>query len=162
MASDQTQTGEKAPGGLLGIAWGEDAQAAAGKLGLECGRWTPWEGGSEYEACFDTDHPVEAFGSQAMIRLFRKEGRLQGMSLRYRQGGMKRSALTDAVGKEFQMTTTEGNPYKVFDDGSVVRLDYDRGDDTCELTVTGPDFGKVFAGYVLGVGLRGMAAGLRP
>lgn len=153
---------EKPPTGLLGASWGEDAAAVAVKLGLACERWTLWEGGGGYEACFDTDHPVDVFGGKALARLFRADGRLKGLSLRFLHCGETRDALTDAVGREFHMTTTEGTPYKVYEDGSAVRLDYDSGDDTCRLTITGPEFGKAFANYLLGAGLAGLAGGLGP
>jgi hypothetical protein len=155
---------DEAPGptGLLGVSWGEDAEAAAAKLGLACARWTPWEGGQGFDSCFDIDHPVDVFGHKSLVRLFRRDRLLQALSFRFLHCGGIREALTKSVGIEFQMTTGQDTPYKVFENGTVVRLDYDSGDDTCRLTLTGSEFGKAFAGYLLGSGLGDFAAGFRP
>lgn len=148
--------------GFLGGRWGDDASIAAAHLGLNCKRWEDWEGRRGYEACFDIDHLVDAFSHKVYVRLFRRQNRLAGLSLRFKQCGATRDELAAAVGKAFDLKVTEGKLYTVFEDGSMVHLDYDSADDTCELTVAGPSFGQAFADYLLEQGFKNLATGLRP
>ena len=148
--------------GFLGIKWGDDANGAAASLGVSCDEWKSWEGGQDYKACFDINHPVEAFGRKAFVRLFRHQNRLEGLSLRFMHCGATRAELAAAVRQEFALAEANGLPYDVFADGAAVHLDYDSGDDTCTLTIAGPRFGKAFAAYQLEQGFKGLALGLRP
>src|ERR1043165_155218 len=148
--------------GFLGNKWGDDATEAAARLGLSCAEWTAWEGGRGFEACFDIDHPVTVFGRKAYVRLFRSQNRLEGLSLRFMQCGATRDELTEAVRNEFKLEETEGTLYYVLDDDEVVHLDYDHSDDSCELTIAGPRFGKAFSDYLLEEGFKNLADGLRP
>lgn len=150
------------PKGFLGVTWGDDASAASTKLHLTCGNWQPWEGNGAYQACFDIDHPVEAFGLQAYARLFQSQGRVEGLSLRFMHCGVTRDVLTTAIRKEFNLTADPGSLYSVFDDGSAVHFSHDSGDDTCQLTVAGPRFGKAFADYMLQQGFRNLGGGMGP
>lgn len=150
------------PSGFLGIHWGDNAHNAAVHLGLRCDSWEPWEGGQSYEACFDVEHPVDVFGRKAFVRLFRKGDGLEGLSLRFMHCGSARQDLTDAVCKEFGLRLYEGTLYEVFGDGAALRFDYDKGDDSCRLTVAGAQFGMAFQSFVLKGGFRDLSAGLGP
>jgi hypothetical protein len=152
----------KPPDGLLGVHWGDDVQSAAEKIGTQAVQWNPWVGGQGFEAAYDPDHPIEAFGALTRVRLIRKDGKLAAISLRFRDCGSSRPALTKAISHQLHVTSADGNPYQVFADGSVVRLEYDPGDNTCELTVTGPEFGKAYTRQQLGAGLGTLAKGLGP
>jgi hypothetical protein len=154
--------GMSSPKGFLGVKWGDDVRAAASHLGLSCETWEPWEGGSGYEACFDIDHPVDAFGRRAYVRFFRSRDGLEGLSLRFTQCGATRDDLAVAVRQAFSLKEAGAAVYEIFHDGGAVRLDYDNGDDTCELTLAGPRFGKAFANYVLQEGFKNLSHGLRP
>ena len=151
-----------APVGFLGVKWGDDANSAAARLGMSCDAWESWEGGRGYEACFDIDHPVEAFGRKAFVRLFRNQNRLEGLSLRFMHCGATRDELATAVRQEFELAEADELPYNVFADSAAVHLDYDSGDDSCTLTIAGPRFGQAFAAYLLEQGFKGLAHGLRP
>jgi hypothetical protein len=150
------------PSGFLGVHWGDNAQDAAVHLGLRCDSWEPWEGGQSYEACFDVEHPVDVFGRKAFVRLFRKGEGLEGLSLRFMHCDSASQDLIDAVRREFGLRLYESTPYDVFEDGAAVRFDYDKGDDSCRLTIAGPQFGKAFQAYVLEGGFRDLSAGLSP
>lgn len=146
--------------GFLGVRWGDDATAAAASLGVRCETWIPWEGGGGFEACFDIDHPVSAFGRQAYVRLFRGQNRLEGLSLRFMECGASREELAGAVRQELHLKKAEGTLYNVLQNGEAVRLGFNPTDDSCELTVTGPSFGKAFAAYLLQEGFKNLASGL--
>jgi hypothetical protein len=146
----------------LGVKWGDEATGAAARLRVRCDEWEAWEGGRGYEACFDTDHPVAAFGRKALIRLFRKQNQLEGLSLRFLHCGATRAELAAAVRQEFALAEADGLPYNIFADGAAVHLAYDGGDDTCTLTIAGPRFGQAFAADQLERGFKGLAHGLRP
>jgi hypothetical protein len=152
-----------APRGILGLVWGEDAIQAAVRLGLHCEHWEPWEGGQGFEACFDTERRVAIFGAEALGRLFRREGRLEGISLRFPGCGSHRDALREAVRREFKLKSdSPGEPYHVWWNHALVHLGYDSTDDTCTLTLAGPRLGKVFEGYLMAQGLGDLSRGLRP
>ena len=151
-----------APQGYLGVKWGDETAASVARLKATCDSWLAWEGGGGFTACFDIDHTVEALGAPAFVRLFQKDGKIAALSLRFRGCGARRAELTAAVRKEFRLEAGDGDPYQVFADQSLVHLSHDGGDDSCTLTVSGPEFGKAFAAYLLQGGLRGMARGLRP
>jgi hypothetical protein len=149
--------------GFLGLKWGDDPHDAARLLGLSCEEsWAPWEGGHGYETCFETVHHVDAFSRKAYVRLFRNQNGLQGLSLRFVQCAATRDPLAAAIRQEFGLEEGEGNPYSIFSDRSVVHLGYDSGDDTCTLTIAGPEFGKAFADYLLRQGFADLSYGLRP
>jgi hypothetical protein len=150
------------PAGFLGVNWGDDADSAAARLGLHCAAWAAWEGEHGYEACFDTNHPVAAFGRTAFVRLFRQQQRLEGLSLRFMHCGATRAELAAAVRQEFALPESDELPYHVFADGAAVHLAYDSSDDSCTLTSAGPRFGRAFAAYQLERGFKGLAHGLRP
>lgn len=147
--------------GFLGIKWGDEATAAAKRLGLTCSAWEKWEGNRGYETCFDIDHPVDAFGRQAYARLFRAQNRAEGLSLRFMRCSSTRDALTAAIRQEFHLEASPLPLYSTFPDGSVVHFGYDGGDDTCQLTVAGPRFGKSFAEYLLETGFKNFNLGSR-
>src|SRR5262249_15795360 len=132
------------------------------RLGLSCQEWRVWEGKRGYETCFDIDHPVDAFGRKAYVRLFRSQNLLEGVSLRFMHCGVTRNELAEAVRRTFNLEATDGTLYHVLNNGEVVHLSYDNSDDSCNLTVAGPRFGKAFADYLLETGLRDLAGGLAP
>jgi len=134
---------------------------------LRCASWSSWEGNDparsiDYDACFETDHPVRVYGLPAYARLFRKQGRLEGISVRFTHSEALRASLVASIRKGFGMDAGSEFPYAVYADGSLVRFACDEGDDTCELTVAGPSFGKVLATYILGQGFGALGSGLRP
>jgi hypothetical protein len=145
------------PQGFLGVRFGDDAVAAAARLGLVCPSWSPWEGDPDVQACFDAQHPIATLGRSALVRLFQVDGRVVGLSLRFRHAGADRDALRAAVRKEWKLAGAAGeDPYHVWEDGSVVHLGYDDSDDTCTLTVAGARMGKPFAAYLLRGGMGGL------
>lgn len=150
-----------APGGFLGASWNDDALAVAARLGQTSGAWEPWEGAPGFEALFDIDHPVEAFGTRAYLRLFRSGKRLQGLTLRFIHCEAVERRLLSAIRLEFNLPAEDGPLYTVFDNGSVLHFARDSGDDTCQLTVAGPVFGKAFADYQLQRGFEGFSLGPR-
>lgn len=150
-----------APKGYLGLIWGEDAADAARRLGLQCAAWEAWEGGRGYEACFDIDHPHDVFGHKAYVRLFRSEDRIEGLTLRFSRCGAKKKELASKARRAFRLRGPDGMPYTVFKKGEVVHLSHDPGDDTCELTIAGPRFGRAFADYLLEQGFKNLATGFR-
>ena len=149
------------PSGLLGLKWGDDAVAAAARLGIRCEPWDPWEGGSGFEACADRDRPVTAFGAPANARLVRLAGNLDGVQLLFGACAARRKRLRDAVVAAFDLDSHSDDPYQTWDDGSLVRLAHDGRDDTCTLTVAGPRFGKAYQSWLLAQGL-GSLGGARP
>jgi hypothetical protein len=149
-----------APKGFLGARWGEGADAVVARLGL-APHWQTWEGGPEYEASFDVDHPAEAFGRSVLVRLFRRGARLEGLSLRFMRCGATQPELATAIREQFGLREAEEPIYKIWWRGSLVHLRYDSGDDTCVLTIAGPAFGKAFAAYLLEQGFNTLAYGLR-
>lgn len=151
------------PKGALGLSWGEEAASAAARLGLSCEGWEAWEGGGGVESCADYGHDAEAFGARGRVRLFRHGAALEGVELTFRGCGGDWARLRDAVRSAFDLDTeSETDVYATWASGEAVRLTRDERDDTCTLTVAGPRFGKAYAAYVLGGGLRGLASGLTP
>lgn len=143
------------PDGVLGLRWGEDADAAAARLGMG-GGWTPWEGGGGFEARIDPDVVMDAFGARAVPRLIRREGALAGAQLLFRSDPAALERARAAVAGEHGIDGRDGVLSREWKDGSRVRLEGET------LTVAGPAFGDAFARELLRQGLGGLAAGLQP
>lgn len=151
-----------APEGALGVEWGDTLEAAATRLGVVCEGTEAWEGGQGFESCQDFDHPVNAFGSQASVRLIGKDGRLEGVELSFRDCS-EWERLRDAVRAEFRLSTeSETDAYQTWHGGEAVRLTHDARDHSCVLTVAGARFGPAFVNYILAGGFGQLGAGLRP
>jgi hypothetical protein len=148
------------PRGILGTKWGDDADQAARALGVRGDGWTPWEGGGGFEARVDYDRRVELFGREASLRLFRVGAELVGAEARFRECSAGKDALREAIRKEFHVSVTSGDPYEVWLNNSLVHFSYNRGDDTCTLTLAGPKLGARFEAYQLARGLGELATGL--
>ena len=143
------------PDGLLGLRWGEDADAAAARLGMG-GGWTPWEGGGGFEARIDPDAEVDAFGARAVPRLVRREGELAGAQLLFRRepGALERARA--AVAEEYGIEPDGDVLSRAWKDGARVWMEGET------LTVAGPALGDAFARELLRRGLGGFVAGLQP
>ena len=149
--------------GLLGVKWGDEAAAAGGRIGVTCKEWQAWVGGEGIEACFDIDHPVQAFGEAAYVQILRRGTAVVGVELNYsRCEADNWERLRAAIAKELGVSSADATIYTVYGDGSVAYADRDRRDDTCTVTAAGPDFGPAFQAYLLGQGLGDLANSLRP
>jgi hypothetical protein len=150
------------PKGILGVEWGEDAVAAASRLGISCGDgWRPWEDHEGFEACQDLEHALSLFDYPVYVRLFRRNTVLEGVALRFEHCGARKEDLEQKMREAFQIGADE-NLHRVWSDGALVHLASDRSDDTCTLTVAGSRFGKAFSKHLLAGGLREMGRGLGP
>lgn len=143
------------PEGVLGVRWGEDADAAAARLGMR-GAWGPWEGGGGFEARIDPDVVVEAFGARAVPRLVRRGGALVGVQLLVRGDPDALRRMRAEVAREYGVEPAEGPLSREWRGGARVRLEGET------LTVAGPGFGDAFAGELLRQGLGGLSSGLQP
>jgi hypothetical protein len=143
------------PDGVLGVRWGQDADAAAARLGMG-GAWEPWEGGGGFEARLDPDVVVDAFGARAVPRLIRRGGELAGAQLLFRSDAEALARARAEVAREYGIEPGEGALSRAWRGGARVRLHGET------LTVAGPAFGDAFADEVLRGGLGRLASGLQP
>lgn len=149
-----TGCGMMRPKGLLGIRWGDNAIQAATKVGLVCSEWKAWEGGHGFQVCEANDREVQVYGRAAYLRLVRSGEAIEGIQVTFSACAAQWSALRNAVIRDFVIAADEGEPYTVWTNGEVVRLARDRGDNTCQLTVAGPNFGKAYSQEQLRQGLN--------
>ena len=159
-------TGHKAPTGLLGLHWGDDAADGGRGLGLACNRWDPWIDPA-FETSLDFDHPVAVLGAEGLARLVRSGGReLDGVQVIYRACAgdePRKQALRAARHSELHVKATDVDvPYEIWHDNSLVHFIADPSDGTCTLTVAGPRFGKAFEAALLRGGLGNVGAAVPP
>jgi hypothetical protein len=159
------QKASKAPTGLLGLTWGEDAAEAGRTAGLKLDRWDPWVDPA-FETSIDLDNPRVVLGVEGLVRLVRVGAKqLEGVQVVYRscaRDEARRRTLRDGLRHELHVKAPDVDvPYETWEDGSLVHLASDPSDGTCTLTVAGPRFGKAFAAVLLrgGVGNLGGAIG---
>jgi len=149
-------TKPKAPTGLLGLQWGDDAAEGARKLGLVLDHWYPWSDPA-FESSLDADHPRAVLGVEGLVLLVRAGKALEGVQVIYRgcaKNDEQRKQLREGLRRELHLSTADADvPYEIWEDKSLVHFDTDRRDGTCTLTVAGPRFGKVFAEQLLRGGL---------
>jgi hypothetical protein len=149
--------------GLLDIKWGDDAAAAGGRVGVTCKEWEAWVGGEGIEACFDIDHPVQAFGEAAFVQILRRGAAVVGVQLKYSQCEADRwERLRAEIAKELDVRSADATIYRVYGDGSALHADRDRRIAQCTVTAAGPDFGRAFQAYQVMLGLGELADKLRP
>jgi len=101
--------------------------------------------------------PTIRYASTACLpyaRLFRKQGRLEGISVRFTHSEALRASLVASIRKGFGMDAGSEFPYAVYADGSLVRFACDEGDDTCELHRRRPQLRKSARDLHLGPRLR--------
>lgn len=158
-------TARKAPTGLLGLKWGDDAAEGARKLGLSLDRWYPWSDPG-FESSMDADHTRPVLGVEGVVLLVRAGKSLEGVQVIYRdcaKNDEQRKQLREGLRRELHVSAGDAEvPYEVWDDKSLVRLDIDERDGTCTLTVAGPRFGKVYAEELLRGGLGNVGGAMRP
>ena len=159
-------TGHKAPTGLLGLQWGDDAADGARRLGLVCDRWDPWID-PEFETSIDFDHPLAVLGVQGLVRIVRGAGRqLDGVQVIYRAcagDDARKQALRQELHRELHLKSPDVDvPYEIWHDHSLVHFIADPSDGTCTLTVAGPRFGKAFEAALLRGGLGNLGAATGP
>jgi hypothetical protein len=74
-------------------------------------------------------------------------------SARRARGGTRGATLADLpLSRE---SAASDAPYEIFADGSLVRVEDDH-EGGITIVLAGPEFGKAYAGYVLGQGLGGL------
>lgn len=148
--------------GVLGLKWGEDASAAAARIGVQCAAWQPWVGGQGIEVCFDLDHPVRAFGGSALARVLRRGTALLGLQLVYPGcDEQKWQALRGAIEREFNLRSAEATPYYEYHDGSALHVSRDARDASCTVTVAGPEMARPFQELLLKQGLGAVVEKVR-
>lgn len=159
-------SGRKAPTGLLGLTWGDDAAEAARRLGLSCERWDPWIDAA-FETSIDLDHPRAVLGVEGLVRLVRGGKQLDGVQVIYRGcagDDARKQQLRKGLHDELHLKSPDVDvPYEIWSDHALVHFVADPSDGTCTLTVAGPRFGKAFEAALLrgGLGKLGAAAGPR-
>lgn len=156
----------KAPTGLLGLTWGENAAEGARRVGLVCDRWDPWIDPA-FETSIDFDHPRSVLGSEGLVRLVRGDGKqLDGVQVIYRGcagDDARKQRLRAALHSELHVASTSTEvPYQIWNDKSLVHFAADASDGTCTLTVAGPRFGKAFEAALLRGGLGNVGAATGP
>jgi hypothetical protein len=156
----------KAPTGLLGFTWGDDAAEAGRAAGLALSRWDPWIDPA-FEAAIDLDTPRQVLGVEGLIRLVRIGAKqLDGVQVSYRacaRDDARRRTLRDGLRRELHVKSPDVEvPYEIWSDGSLVHLASDPADDTCTLTVAGPRFGKAFAAALLRGGAANLGGSIGP
>jgi hypothetical protein len=159
-------TGQKAPTGLLGLKWGDDATAAARQLGLTIARWEPWIDPA-FETALDLDHPRAVLGTEGLVRLVRAGGnQLDGVQVIYRacaRDDARKRQLREGLGRDLHVKSPDVDvPYEVWADGSLVHFVGDPRDDTCTLTVAGPRFGNAFKAALLAGALGNLGGAMVP
>jgi hypothetical protein len=158
-------TGQKAPTGLLGLTWGEDAAAGAHRLGLTIARWEPWIDPA-FETGVDLDHPRTVLGVEGVVRVVRGGVQLGGVQVIYRACAgdeARKRQLREGLRRDLHVKSPDVDvPYEIWADGSLVHLVADPSDGTCTLTVAGPRFGKAFEAAVLRGGLGRLGGALAP
>jgi hypothetical protein len=159
-------TGPKAPTGLLGLKWGDDATAGARQLGLTIARWEPWID-PVFETGIDLDHPRAVLGAAGLVRLVRAGGKqLEGIQVIYRtcaSDDTRKRQLRDGLRRELHVKSPDVDvPYEIWGDNSLVHFVADPRDDTCTLTVAGPRFGKAFEAALLRGGLGNLGGAIGP
>ena len=153
----------KPPDGAWGLRWGDDASAAAAKLGVPCAQWEIWEGGQGFEVCVNHERVVEAYGEKGYARLIRKGTRLVALQLTFTDCADRSTRLGRAVREAFGLRSGRNSElYHTWSSGEVVHLTWDARDQTCTLTVADPQFGKAYAAYLLAQGLGSLSDRLRP
>ena len=157
----------KAPRGLLGLHWGDDAAEAARRLGLTADRWDPWIDPA-FETSIDFDHPRPALGVEGLVRLVRvvADKQLEGVQVIYRgcaADAAQNQRLRKGLHDELHVKTVDVDvPDEVWRDDTVVHFAADPSDGTCTLTVAGPRFGKAFAAALLRGGLGNVGGSIGP
>jgi hypothetical protein len=159
-------TAQKAPTGLLGLKWGDDAAEGARRLGLTGDRWEPWIDPA-FETAIDLDHPRAVLGVEGMVRIVRGDGkRLDGIQVTYRGcagDDARKKLLRAGLRDELHLKAPDVDvPYEVWEDNSLVHLASDPRDGTCTLTVAGPRFGKAFQAVLMRSGIGGVGAAIGP
>lgn len=158
-------TGQRAPTGLLGLTWGDDAAAAARQLGLVISRWEPWIDPA-FETSIDLEHPRVALGAEGLVRLVRGGARLDGVQVVYRAcatDDARQRQLRAGLRDELHLKAPDAAvPYEVWGDHSLVHFVTDARDGTCTLTVAGPRFGSSFRAALLRGGMRDLGGALQP
>jgi hypothetical protein len=157
---------QKAPTGLLGLTWGDDAAAGAQRLGLTIARWDPWIDPA-FETAIDLDHPRAVLGVEGLVRLVRAAGKqLDGVQVIYRAcagDDARKRQLRDGLRRELHVKSPDVDvPYEIWGDNSLVHLAADPRDGTCTLTVAGPRFGKAFEAALLRGGLGNLGGAIGP
>jgi hypothetical protein len=155
----------KAPTGLLGLKWGDDAVEGARKLGLVYDHWYLWSDPG-FESSLDAAHPRSVLGVEGLVLLVRAGKALEGIQVIYHdcaKNDVQRKQLREGLRRELHVRSADSDvPYDVWEDKSLVRLDTDQRDGTCTLTVAGPRFGKVYADEILRGGLGNLGNAMRP
>jgi hypothetical protein len=159
-------TAQKAPQGLLGVTWGDDAAEAARKIGLVCDRWDPWTD-SAFETSIDLQHPRSVLGVEGVVRIVRVSGtQLDGVQVTYRNcasnDGQKQQLRTGLRNELHLQSPDVDVPYETWADHSLVHFITDPRDGTCTLTVAGPRWGKAFAAALLSDGVRNVGTAMTP
>jgi hypothetical protein len=147
--------------GWLGVKWGEDAAAAAARLGIACPKWEPWGGEQSYERCTDLNRRTMIYGVEGRLEVIRRGGSVEGIIAVF-QSCTGHAKLLDGVVAEFKVERGSGEPYRSASSGEVVRLFRDPRDGTCEIVVTGAGFGKVYSEHLLRRGLGNLGGALQP
>jgi hypothetical protein len=159
-------TAQKAPTGLLGLKWGDDAAEGARKLGLTCDRWDPWIDPA-FETSIDLDHARAVLGAEGLVRLVRTGGKqLEGVQVVYRGcagDDARKKTLREGLGRELNVKAPDVDvPYEIWSDNSLVHLATDPRDGTCTLTVASPAFGKAFETVLMRGGLSNVGGATGP
>jgi hypothetical protein len=157
----------KAPTGLLGLKWGDDAADGARRLGLTFDRWDPWIDPA-FETSIDFDHPRPVLGVDGLVRLVRLvDGQeLEGVQVIYRGcagDDAQKQRLHKGLHDELHVKSVNVDvPYEIWRDSSLVHFAADPSDGTCTLTVAGPRFGKAFEAVQLRGGLGNVGGSVGP
>ena len=142
--------------GVIGVHWGTRATRAAARLGVTCAQWRTSFVSSEFEEC-TAEQPVDAFGARASVTLVRSRERLAGVRLQFARARWQ--DLREAARGELLLSDESAMseaPYTSFANDSLVRVEPERGGEGVTVVVTDPAFGKAYASFLLGQGLRGL------
>jgi hypothetical protein len=148
------------PSGFLGARWGEETTTVTKRLQLDCPTWDAWIGEHGVEDCWSMHRPVEVYGRQGYVGVYRMQQRLEGIQVQFIDcDAAALNALDASVRKQFGIRRDEydkGLPFAQYSDDSVVRLEGQQVDHTCLLPVAGPRFGKLWVSTGIAEGLSGL------
>lgn len=153
----------RAPSGILGVQWGDDAAQSAKHIGLDCQEWQAWEGGEGFEVCSNVGHPIELYGGQAYVRLVRHGTRLEGVDLSFPNRSWKE--LRAAAAPDLHLGSGESEsdaPYVCWSSGVLVHVASNGPGGGHSITVAGPRFGEAYKRYLLKQGMGGLGHSLQP
>lgn len=150
------------PNGMLGFKWGDDSEKVILQLGLLGGDRTQWPGGGGFELYLHSTRMVKAFEQSCRVSLVVRAVKLEGMQLIFSDCDRRKTELINVVRTSFGMEPSNLDPYHAWSTGEVIRFSRDQDQDICVLTVTGPQFGKVYQTYLLTRGFRELFNSLQP